>query len=304
MDKTLISTMKLGLSLMAGVSLLSFPAATLTEKLASPQLPADANQLVRTVIDKELTVGHLDHAHWKYQIRTREDEKETVKEIVETKNCDVDRTISVNGKPLSAQERQNEDARLNKLASDPEEQQKRVKATQQDASKAIDLFKILPDAFIYRYSGKEGSRIKLSFKPNPNFQPPSKEAQVFHNMEGTMWVTKDNRLAQLDGELTDDVKFFGGLIGHLDKGGTFSVKRSELSPGHWQTTLLAVKMNGKITIFKTIHLQKTDSMTNFQRVPRDLTPVQAAKMLQEIGPATDKEQVAHANGSNQRKTRR
>ena len=119
-----------------------------------------------------------------------------------------------------------------------------------------------------------------------------------------MWVTKDNRLAQLDGVLTDDVKFFGGLIGHLDKGGTFSVQRSELSPGHWQTTLLAVKMNGKITIFKTIHLQKTDSMTNFERVTRDLTPVQAAKMLQDRGLATDKEQVAHTNSANQRSARR
>jgi hypothetical protein len=37
------------------------------------------------------------------------------------------------------------------------------------------LFKILPDAFVFNYAGRDGELTKLTFKPNPNFQPPSLE---------------------------------------------------------------------------------------------------------------------------------
>ncbi|MGA8313280.1 MAG: hypothetical protein WB755_24870 [Terriglobales bacterium] len=53
---------------------------------------------------------------------------------------------------------------------------------------------------------RDGNLIKLSFKPNPNFRPPSLEARVFHDLEGEMWVDcKQERLAAFNGHLTQDV---------------------------------------------------------------------------------------------------
>ena len=94
------------------------------------------------------------------------------------------------------------------------------------------------------------------------------------------------------GHLAQDVKFFGGLIGHLDKGGRFSVKRAEVGPGHWETTLINVQMNGKVIIFKTISLKQTDSMTHFRQVPEDLSPPQAAEMLKKQDSSGDREVAA------------
>ena len=55
---------------------------------------------------------------------------------------------------------------------------------------------MLPDAFVFNYAADDGNLVKLSFKPNPNFHPPSLEARVFHDMEGEMWVDcKQERLA-------------------------------------------------------------------------------------------------------------
>jgi hypothetical protein len=40
------------------------------------------------------------------------------------------------------------------------------------------LFTMLPDAFVFNYAGGNGNLVKLSFRPNPNFHPPSLEARV------------------------------------------------------------------------------------------------------------------------------
>jgi hypothetical protein len=100
-------------------------------------------------------------------------------------------------------------------------------------------------------------------------------------MAGRIWVnTRENRLLEIEGHLTRGVKFGGGLLGHLDKGGEFHVKQSEVAPGLWEITLLHVNMHGKALFFKTIAVQENEIRTNFRRVPDNLTLSEAAAQLQ------------------------
>jgi len=139
---------------------------------------------------------------------------------------------------------------------------------------------MLPDAFVFNYAGREGDLIKLSFRPNPNFQPPSLEARVFHDMEGELWVdSKQERLAAMNGRLVEDVTFGGGLLGHLNKGGRFEVWQAEVGADHWEMAAMAVDMKGKALLFKTINVQQTETRSDFQRMPDDLTVAQAADIL-------------------------
>ena len=142
------------------------------------------------------------------------------------------------------------------------------------------MFRILPDVFVFSYAGREGDLVTLTFRPNPKFQPPSLEARVFHSMEGEMTVdTKQERLAALNGHLMEDVKFGGGLLGRLDRGGKFEVRQTEVAPGHWEMTALSVDMKAKALLFKTIGVQETEKHSDFRRVPDDLTLAEAAGIL-------------------------
>jgi hypothetical protein len=142
------------------------------------------------------------------------------------------------------------------------------------------LFKMLPDAFVFNYAGDDGNVVKLSFRPNPNFHPPSMEARVFHDMEGEMWVDcKQERLAAFSGHLTQDVKFGLGLLGHLDKGGHFEVRQAEVVPGHWDLTNMSVEVTGKALLFATIGMRKKETHGDFYQVSHDLTLAEAADML-------------------------
>jgi hypothetical protein len=159
-------------------------------------------------------------------------------------------------------------------------QQKLRRTLEAETLQGRRLFKMLPDAFVFSYAGDDGNLVKLSFRPNPSFHPPSLEARVFHDMEGEMWVDcKQERLAGFEGHLTQTVKFGFGLLGHLDKGGHFEVRQAEVAPGHWDMTTLSLEMTGKALLFATIGVQKRENHRDFHRVPNDLTLTQAADTL-------------------------
>ena len=128
-------------------------------------------------------------------------------------------------------------------------------------------------------SARDGDLIKLRYQPNPNFQLPSREARVFHEMEGEMWVHEtQQRLVRMQGRLIADIKFAGGLLGHLEKGGRFTVEQRELLPGQWDLTFIEVDMKGK-ALFKSIAVQEREYHSDFRTVPDDLTLAEAAEML-------------------------
>jgi hypothetical protein len=99
-------------------------------------------------------------------------------------------------------------------------------------------------------------------------------------MDGSLGVDeKQNRLAEISGHLTNGVKFLGGLLGHLDKGGSFDVKQEPVAPGYWELTVLNVHMTGKALFFKSISEQQQLYRKDFKRVPDHLTLAQADEML-------------------------
>ncbi len=239
-----------------------------------------AVDLARKVVTNELKVQDEDHGHWMYRLEKEESGEKQVLEILETNNGSLSRVLSIGGQPLDAKQQQKENQRMQRLVSHPDEQRKLQQASKKKAEQGARLFKILPDVFAFGYASRQGDLVTLAFRPNPNFQPPSLEARVFHSMEGEMTVdTKQERLVALDGHLMESVKFGGGLLGHLDKGGKFEVKQEEVAAGHWEMTVLMVDMKGKALLFKTISVQEIENHSDFHHVPDDLTLAEATGML-------------------------
>ena len=99
-------------------------------------------------------------------------------------------------------------------------------------------------------------------------------------MEGNLWVdSKQARLIEISGHLIREVKFGGGLLGHLNAGGQFEVKQTEVATGYWELTLLNVDMKGKALFFKTISVQQKVRRSDFHQISEDLTVAEAANLL-------------------------
>jgi hypothetical protein len=241
---------------------------------------SSANEFVRQIIDNELQAERNDHSHWMLRLETQESGKSEVREVVETRDGDLDRLISVNGKSLAEDQRREREQGLQRLVDNPAGLKKLQRERNQDVARSQRLLKLLPDAFVFDYGEQRGDFQEMKFKPNPHFRPPSHEAAAFHGMEGALWVNaKQLRLTEISGRLTRPVKFAGGVLGHLDAGGQFYVKQEEVQPGYWELAVLNVNMEGKALFFKTISVQQKMERSGFRRVPDDLTAAQGAKLL-------------------------
>jgi hypothetical protein len=243
-------------------------------------LPQDATQYVREVVRHQIAANDDDHSHWRYRIH-REDEKGSQdRDVIDTKEGQLARTLAVNGQPLTPEQRASDDARMKKLVQDPAERAKREKRAKDDNDKATQMFKAIPDAFIFKYDGEEGGQIRLTFLPNPHYDAPNRELQVFRAMGGQMWIDRSaERLTRMEGTLFEDVTFGWGLLGRLNKGGTFSVAQSNVGDNHWEIVALDVKMSGHAVIFKTINVKQMQRLTEFRRVSDNLTIAEAYQLL-------------------------
>src|SRR6185437_12883309 len=230
-----------------GISLLLLlPFGVAQNKLTkSPTEPAQ--ELARRVLANELKSEQQDHSHWMFLLKTYKPAGQTeVDLVIEIKDGDIKRPVLINGHGLNEEQRKKADQRLQQFANDPRELRNARSEEDEDTARSQELLKMLPDAFNFKYGQRRGKLVQLNFSPNPNFKPSSHEAEVFHAMQGSLWLDpKDNRLEEINGRLIREVKFGGGLLGHLDPGGTFDVKQAPVASGYWELTLLHVEMKGK-----------------------------------------------------------
>lgn len=239
-----------------------------------------AQQLVRDVVWNEIQAQTRDTTLWRFHETQWKRAGRKLYDVIETKYGELQRLLAIDGRPLEGTALQAENSRIRQLSSDRDELQTAQKRRDADARQEQKMLKMLPNAFIFRRVGQDGNVVTLAFTPNPAFHPASREDQVFHHMEGTLLVDgRMKRLLQIDGRLTSPVQFWGGLLGHLDAGGTFKVVQRNVGDGHWDMVYLNVDMSGKALFFKTISVHQQESYSNFQRVPDDLTPEQAAREL-------------------------
>ncbi len=243
-----------------------------------------ANDLARAVLTNELKAEKADDSRWMFRLDTKKPgAPELVEEVVETKDGPLKYPILINGQKLTPAEQRKADDQVEHSVRDPGALRKAKDAKAQDNARSQQMLKMFPDAFLFQYGERNGDLVQLNFTPNPNFQPPDREATVFHAMAGNIWVnTKQQRLAQITGHLTHEVKFGWGLLGYLDRGGHFFVKQQEVAPAYWELTSLDVQMNGKALFFKTIAVRQKYSRSDFKQVPQNLDVAQAVRMLHTV----------------------
>jgi hypothetical protein len=136
---------------------------------------------------------------------------------------------------------------------------------------------MFPDAFRFQYDGKQGDLVRLEFAANPNFRPSGHAAQVFYHMKGSLLVdAKQKRLAEISGKLMSEVKFGGGVLGHVDKGGAAGPGVKTLG-NHG----IGRADDRESAVLQDDDVAEKDSYTNFQPVTKGTTLAKAAQLLAE-----------------------
>jgi hypothetical protein len=247
-------------------------------------------ELVRAAVANEVTASNDASTKHMFRARKQSAQGSQTRLYVETRDAIAGMTIAYNDQPLSPEQRQGEEGRLAGLLGSPEQLKRKHSLEQENAERTLRIVKALPEAFLYDYDseekgtadlGKDGIRlVRLKFRPNPAYSPPSHVEQVLEGMQGFVLLDPAvQRIARIDGTLFKDVGFGWGILGHLDKGGHFLVEQRDLGDGSWQISRMALTFTGKILLFKSIAIKSDEVFSGFRRVPPDTTFAQGVEML-------------------------
>ncbi len=245
----------------------------------------ETQALVKRVLQTELEAAQdLSLTHpMRYKLRKTSPRLSTTKLIVETKDGDVARLIAVSDNPLSVEDKQKEEARLQGLLDDPNQQRHRKEREQGDTERVRKVMRALSDAFVYRFAGivetPQGPSYRLSFQPNPHFDPQDLEAQVLKGMAGELWIdVAQQRVTRLEGKRLHAVDYGLGILGRLDEGGTMLLEQADTGNHQWRTTHMVLVMNARV-LFKPVKLDTTLELSEFAPVATGMSYRQAIEML-------------------------
>lgn len=267
------------------VSAASFAAQS--ETVSAYHDPAD---LVRKAVQNEMKAANDDAAHFLFRGTKTTPQGNTTRLYVETNEATAGLVVAYNGKLLTAEQRREEEARVERFLQHPEELKRKREQEHQNAERTLRIIRAIPDAFLFENAGEEpGSEsvgqagrplVKLKFRPNPHYQPPSHVEEVLTGMEGYVLVdATDHRIASIDGTLFKEVGFGWGILGHLDRGGRFVVQQQGVGDNLWEISSMTLKFTGKILLFKNLSISSTEIFSNFRQVPLGLTFAQALELL-------------------------
>jgi hypothetical protein len=241
--------------------------------------PLPAAELIHDVVANELA-DRLQQRKWMCLIDKREGKQTLTTEQVDTRDGPLYRLVAIDGTPIGPDQRQRDDARIDRLLHDPSQQLRFKQGHDDDEQKLEKLMRLMPEAFLYDYDGVEGNLVRLKFRPNPNYNPSTYEARVVHNLAGTILIDpQQKRLAKISGQLINRVDFGYGLLGHLDNGGTIEVGRTEVGPSQWKTALINIQLSGRLVFFKTISKQEYETRSGYRAVSGDLSLLEASHLL-------------------------
>lgn len=251
--------------------------------------PPDIPSLVRKTVENEISKAPAG-SHFMFRGTNTTPKGSTTKLYVESREGTAGMAIAYDGKPLTAEQRQAEEARVTRFITNPEELKKKRKQEQEDEDRSMRIIKAIPDAFLFEYAGEQPGTIdmgkpgdllvKLNFRPNPQYDPPSRVEQILTGMHGVMLIDAvHNRLALIDGTLFKDVGFGWGILGRLDRGGRFVVQQRMLDEQRWEISRMNLDLTGKILLIKRFTYQETQVFSDYKPVPMDLTFSQALEMI-------------------------
>jgi hypothetical protein len=274
-------------ALMAGVSF---------SQAATPSSPSpDPLALVRSAVENEIKASGDKNARFMFRSTRTTSRGAVTKVYVRAQECTAGIVIAYNGKPLTAEQRQDEHSRVERFMKNPEELEKKRHQEQVDSDRTLRIIRALPDAFLYEYSGEQAGTpgvgktgeplVALKFRPNPDYDPPSRVEQVLTGMEGVLLLDRQrHRLASIDGTLTKDVGFGWGILGHLDKGGHFLVQQQEVAENAWFVSRTDVDVTGKLLLFKSLAFKMTEVFSDLKIVPKDIHLPEAIELLEKEEP--------------------
>ena len=214
--------------------------------------------------------------------------KETIKvyEVFPLPNREpVQKLISENGLPLSADRAAKEDRRVQeeflKAEREKEKDEKKVQQRRAEREKKrkedkegteISPFLRACEFVSPRRELLNGRQtIVFDFRPRPGFRPQSREENLISKLIGVMWIDPvDKQVMRMEARLAEGFKMAGGLLVSLKPGAALVVEQTRMVQGVWLPKFAQINLSVKVLLFGGGDWNKTIEWSDYKHFSGDV----------------------------------
>jgi hypothetical protein len=263
------ATVKLSKALPAGLLLFLLPG----------QIPLFGQANVETIIQRSIEALKRDWAtdpQFDYTERDQEKGGSKINEVTMLFGSPYQRLITVNGRPLSASEKAEEQKKFEEAVKErrnetPEKRSERIAKFEAERKRDHTMMEQLTTAFDFRLLGNhklKGHRVcVLGAKPRKDYHPPNRDSQVLTGMEGKLWIDRDSyQWVRVEAYVMHPVRI-EGIVAEVEPGTEFELEKMPVSNDVWLTAHFSMRSYAKVMFFFLTGRKKillTPTITNRQ----------------------------------------
>lgn len=203
-------------------------------------------------------------------VESKKDRNRTVKtyEVLMIEGSPYNKLIAINDRPLSKEEAEEEDAKVQQEVRRRESESKRDRARriakyQKERTQDNAMLREMVGAFEFRLAGETKRNGRdcwvLEATPKPGYEPRTREGKVLAGMRGRMWVDKEEyQWVRVEAQVTRPVSLYG-FFAKVGPGTRFELEQEPVSANVWMPKHFAVRVNASALGF--INENSTDDET-------------------------------------------
>jgi hypothetical protein len=180
------------------------------------------------------------------------------------------------GKPVPAEEgakaKATLDAAVNEAAHlSPAERKIREEQYVKSTAKRRDLYNNIPDAFNFRIVGQKSidGRDTWEMRASPNHDYKGPFASAFHNMEGTLWIDKnDYQWVKVEADSLETISF-GWILARIGKGSRLTIENMRLNNELWAPKRLTIHASGRVALVKKLNADQETTYSDYRKFQTD-----------------------------------
>jgi len=214
--------------------------------------------------------------------------KETVKvfEVFPLPNREpVQKLISENGVPLSAERAAKEGRRVQeefekaerekekdeKKAAQRRAEREKKKAEEGDDPEISAFLKVCEFVSPRKETLSGRDAIVFDFRPRPGFKPQNREQSLIAKLIGVVWIDPvDKQVIRLEARLAEGFKMGGGLLVSLKPGAALVMEQTRMDQGVWLPKFAHVNLSLKVLLFGGGDYNKTVEWSDYKHFAGDV----------------------------------
>jgi len=234
------------------------------------------------IIRKSVAVTREDwkqapaYAFIERDLESKKDSRKTAKTyvVLMIDGSPYDKVIAIDDKPLSREQQQAEDQKLQNVIQtrkneSPRERRRRIAKYEKERSQDETMMREMVNAFNFHLLGEtqmNGREVyQFQATPKPGYVPPNRDAKVLTGMRGMLWVDKEtNQWVKVVAEVVHPVSFFG-FIAKVGPGTRFELEQEPITATLWMPKHFSVNVNA--TAFGLFNENSTDDETYLHYQP-------------------------------------